>query len=87
MLKQLRRFHGSIANRLLYAVLALAFVIWGVGTFGSQTVDVVAEVRGARITRRDLDRKAALLQRQYAPLLKGVTLPRMPDLRTGARQT
>lgn len=84
MLNQLRRFHGSLANRILYGVLALAFVVWGVGSFGGQSVDVVAEVHGTRITRRDLDREAALLQRRYEQLLKGVTLPRMPDLRTQA---
>lgn len=81
MLNQLRRFHGSIANRILYAVLALAFIGWGVGTFGSESVDVVAQVHETRITRRDLDRESALLQRRYEQLLKGVTLPRMPDLR------
>jgi peptidyl-prolyl cis-trans isomerase D len=81
VLKQLRRFHGSIANRILYAVLALAFVGWGVGTFGNDSVGVVAEVHGTRITERDLDRETALLQRRYEQLLKGVTLPRMPDLR------
>jgi peptidyl-prolyl cis-trans isomerase D len=84
VLNQLRRFHGSIANRILYAVLALAFIGWGVGTFGRQTVDVVAEVQGTRITRRDLDRETALLQRRYEQLLKGVTLPRMPDVRSQA---
>ena len=84
MLKQLRRFHGSIANRILYTVLALAFIGWGVGSFGQDSVDVVAEVHDTRITRRDLDREAAMLQRRYEQLLKGVTLPRMPDLRSQA---
>jgi peptidyl-prolyl cis-trans isomerase D len=84
VLKQLRRFHGSLANRLLYGFLALAFIGWGVGTFGDETVDVIAEVHGARITRRDLDREAALLQRRYEQLLRGVTLPQMPDLRSQA---
>jgi parvulin-like peptidyl-prolyl isomerase len=84
VLKQLRRFHGSIANRILYSVLALAFIGWGVGTFGSESVDIVAQVHDARITRRDLDRESALLQRRYEQLLKGVTLPRMPDLRSQA---
>lgn len=84
VLNQLRRFHGSIANRILYGVLALAFVVWGVGSFGGEGVDVVAEVHGQRITRRDVDREAALLQRRYEALLKGVSLPRMPDLRNQA---
>ena len=84
VLNQLRRFHGSIANRILYAVLALAFIGWGVGSFGDQSVDVVAEVHGTRITRRDLDREAALLQRRYEQMLKGITLPKMPDLRSQA---
>jgi peptidyl-prolyl cis-trans isomerase D len=84
VLNQLRRFHGSIANRILYAVLALAFIGWGVGSFGQQGVDVVAEVHGSRITRRDVDREAALLQRRYEQMLKGITLPKMPDLRSQA---
>jgi peptidyl-prolyl cis-trans isomerase D len=84
VLNQLRRFHGSMANRVLYAVLALAFIGWGVGTFGNETVDVVAEVHGTRITRRDLDREQQMLQRRYEQLLRGVTLPQMPDLRSQA---
>jgi peptidyl-prolyl cis-trans isomerase D len=84
VLKQLRRFHGSLANRLLYGFLALAFIGWGVGTFGDETVDVVAEVHGTRITRRDLDRETQMLQRRYEQLLRGVTLPQMPDLRNQA---
>jgi peptidyl-prolyl cis-trans isomerase D len=84
VLKQLRRFHGSIANRILYSVLALAFIGWGVGTFGDTTVDLVAEVHGMRITRRDLDREQQMLQRRYEQLLRGVTLPQMPDLRSQA---
>jgi peptidyl-prolyl cis-trans isomerase D len=84
VLNQLRRFHGSIANRILYAVLALAFIGWGVGSFGQESVDVVAEVHGTRITRRDLDRETQLLQRRYEQMLKGITLPKMPDLRSQA---
>jgi peptidyl-prolyl cis-trans isomerase D len=84
VLNQLRRFHGSMANRVLYGVLALAFIGWGVGTFGSESVDIVAEVHGTRITRRDLDREAQMLQRRYEQLLRGVTLPQMPDLRSQA---
>ena len=84
MLKQLRRFHSSLANRILYSVLALAFIGWGVGTFGQSGVDVVAEVHGTRITRRELDRETALLQRRYEQLFKSVKLARMPDLRSQA---
>ncbi len=81
MLKQLRRFHSSLANRILYSVLALAFIGWGVGTFGRSSVDVVAEVQGTRITRRDLDRETALLQRRYEQLFKNVSMAKMPDVR------
>jgi peptidyl-prolyl cis-trans isomerase D len=82
-LNRLRRFYGSTANRILFAVLALAFVWWGVGSFG-QRVDVVAEVHGQRITRRDLDRETMLLQRRYEQLFKGATMPRVGDLRSQA---
>ena len=78
VLNQLRRFHGSIANRILYAVLALAFIGWGVGSFGQESVDVVAEVHGTRITRRDLERETQLLQRRYEQMLKGIFGSVMP---------
>jgi peptidyl-prolyl cis-trans isomerase D len=84
VLKQLRRFHSSIANRILYSILALAFIGWGVGTFGQESVDVVAEVHGTRITRRDLERETTMLQRRYEQLFKNVSLARMPDLRSQA---
>ena len=84
MLNHIRRFHGSLATRILYAFLALTFIGWGVGTFGDAPVDVVAEVHDTRITRRDLDRETTMLQRRYEQMLRGVTLPRMPDLRSQA---
>jgi peptidyl-prolyl cis-trans isomerase D len=84
VLKQLRRFHSSIANRILYSILALAFIGWGVGTFGNDSVDVVAEVHGTRITRRDLERETAILQRRYEQIFKNVNLGRLPDLRSQA---
>jgi len=80
VLNQLRRFHSSTPIKILYTLLAVTFVWWGVGSFGA-TVDAVADVRGTRITRREVDREAALLQRRYEQMLKGVTLPQMPDLR------
>ena len=52
------------------------------GVKGSGTAMV--EVHGTRITRRDVDREAALLQRRYEQMLKGITLPKMPDLRSQA---
>jgi peptidyl-prolyl cis-trans isomerase D len=84
VLKQLRRFHSSLANRILYSVLALAFIGWGVGTFGQSGVDVVAEVHGTRITRRELERETAMLQRRYEQIFKNMPLARMPDLRSQA---
>src|SRR5262249_55879494 len=84
VLNQLRRFHGSIANRILYAVLALAFIGWRLCTFGGQQVDVVAEVRGTRITRRDLEHETAMLQRRFEALAKGMRPPGQLDLRNQA---
>jgi peptidyl-prolyl cis-trans isomerase D len=84
VLKQLRRFHGSLANRILYTVLALAFIGWGVGTFGRSGLDVVAEVHGTRITRRELERETVMLQRRYEQLFKNIQLNRLPDLRSQA---
>jgi len=79
VLTQLRRFHSSTAIKVLYTLLAVTFVWWGVGSFGA-TVDTVADVQGTRITRRELDRETALLQRRYEQMLKGVSLPQLPDL-------
>ena len=71
MLRFLRKYSSSTGIKILYGVLAALFVIWGVGAVGGQRVDVVAKVHGETISRRDLDRAAALLQRRYQEVLKG----------------
>ena len=40
MLNHLRRFHGSTAIKILYGLIALSFVWWGVGSFGA-SVDTI----------------------------------------------
>ena len=62
MLRFLRKYSSSTGIKILYGLLAALFVIWGVGAVGGQRVDVVAKVHGETISRRDLDRAAALLQ-------------------------
>ena len=71
MLRFLRKYSSSTGIKILYGVLAALFVIWGVGAVGGQRVDVVAKVHGETISRRELDRAAALLQRRYEEALKG----------------
>lgn len=87
MLAQIRKFHSSTATKILYAVLALSFVGWGVGTVGLSSLsalDVVAEVHGERITRRQLDDQAALLQRRFQDLFRGAPLPAGVNFRAQA---
>jgi len=82
VLKRIREFHSSTATKILYGLIAASFVIWGVGSVGDGTVTTVAEVRGTRISRTDLDRETAMLQRQYEQLLRGMPMP--PNLRSQA---
>src|SRR5579871_2903618 len=72
MLNTFRKYSSSTGVKILYAVLALAFVIWGVGAVGmGQRMDVVAKVYGAPISQREVDRATAALQRRYEELFKG----------------
>src|SRR5579884_331133 len=72
MLNTFRKYSTSTGVKILYGVLALAFVIWGVGAVGmGRRMDVVATVYGEPISQRDLDRATAALQRRYEELFKG----------------
>jgi peptidyl-prolyl cis-trans isomerase D len=84
VLQSLRKYSNSTGVKILYALLALLFVVWGVGAFGGSSVDLVAEVQGARVTKQDLDRQTAQLQRRYEQLLKGLSLPASFNLRAQA---
>src|SRR5579885_2470899 len=71
MLNTFRKYSTSTGVKILYGVLALAFIIWGVGAVGmGQRMDVVAKVYGEPISQRDLDRATAALQRRYEELLE-----------------
>src|SRR5579885_3369331 len=63
MLNTFSKYSTSTGVKILYGVLALAFIIWGVGA--------VAKVYGEPISQRDLDRATAALQRRYEELFKG----------------
>src|SRR5262245_15066237 len=71
MLRFIRRYRGSTLEKILFGLLAALFVIWGVGSFGGARVDMVAQVQGSTITRRELDRASAQLQRRYEEMMKG----------------
>ncbi|HJQ84469.1 MAG TPA: SurA N-terminal domain-containing protein [Candidatus Binatia bacterium] len=71
MLRFLRKYSSSVGIKILYGILAALFVIWGVGAVGGERVDVVANVHGETITRQELDRVAAQLQRRYEEMLRG----------------
>lgn len=87
MLAQLRKFHSSTATKVLYTLLALSFVGWGVGTVGlggMSALDVVAQVHDERITRRQLDDQTAMLQRRFQDLVRGASVPPSIDFRSQA---
>ncbi|HZR80848.1 MAG TPA: SurA N-terminal domain-containing protein [Candidatus Binatia bacterium] len=71
MLRFLRKYSSSTGIKILYGVLAALFVIWGVGAVGGERIDAVAHVHGETITRRDLDRTTANLQRRYEEMFRG----------------
>jgi peptidyl-prolyl cis-trans isomerase D len=77
MLRFLRKYSSSSGIKILYSVLVLLFVVWGVGAVRGERVDVVARVRGENISRRELDRATALLQRRYEEMLRGQFTPAM----------
>jgi peptidyl-prolyl cis-trans isomerase D len=77
MLRFLRKYSSSTGIKILYGVLAALFVVWGVGAIGGQRVDVIARVQGVTITRHDLDRATATLQRRYEQMLKGQWSPEL----------
>ena len=70
--------------RILYGLLALTFVAWGAGTLGLNRLEVVAEVRGQRITTVDIDREAGLLEQRFRQFTQGGALPANIDFRSQA---
>jgi len=83
VLRTIRSHSRSFGVKAIYGLLALTFVAWGAGSYGTK-LDVVAEVHGERITRPDLDREATLLQRQLQELAQGAVLPPGIDFRAQA---
>ncbi|QJA06782.1 hypothetical protein FVE67_08260 [Thermosulfurimonas marina] len=53
MLDFLRKGAQSTAVKILFAIIILVFVFWGVGTFRASRVDVLATVNGRPITVRE----------------------------------
>lgn len=84
MLESLRRYSNSTGIKILYGLLASLFVLWGIGAVGGDRIQVVAQVYGDPITRRELEHATAQLQQRYDEIFKG----RMPlaglDLRARA---
>ncbi len=81
MLKNLRKYSSSRGVKILYALLAISFIGWGVGVTRQQHLEVVAQVHGERITRRQLDDQTAMLQRRFQEMLRGAALPQGLQLR------
>jgi peptidyl-prolyl cis-trans isomerase D len=70
MLRFLRKYSSSTGIKILYGVLAALFVVWGVGAVGGERVDVIATVHGDPITRRELQKTTAVLQRRYEEMMR-----------------
>jgi peptidyl-prolyl cis-trans isomerase D len=81
VLKNLRKYSSSRGVKVLYALLAISFIGWGVGVTRQQHLEVVAQVHGERITRRQLDDQTAMLQRRFQEMLRGAALPQGLQLR------
>jgi peptidyl-prolyl cis-trans isomerase D len=81
VLKNLRKYSSSRGVKILYALLAISFIGWGVGVTRQQHLEVVAQVHGERITRRQLDDQTAMLQRRFQEMLRGAALPQGLQLR------
>src|SRR5580765_500404 len=85
MLRFLRKYSSSTGIKILYALLAGLFIIWGVGVIGGgEHMDVVARVHGETNTRQQLDMASAALQRRYEEMLRGqfsAEMARSLDLR------
>src|SRR5262249_5417161 len=75
VLKIRRKCSSSRGVKILYALLAISFIGWGVGVTRQQHLDVVATVHGERITRRQLDDQTQQLQRRFQEMLRGAALP------------
>src|SRR5438477_259575 len=65
MLRFLRKYSNSTGIKILYGLLAGLFIIWGVGAVGGQRMEVVARVGGQPISRRDVERATAAMQRRF----------------------
>jgi peptidyl-prolyl cis-trans isomerase D len=81
VLKNLRKYSSSRGVKILYALLAISFIGWGVGVTRQSHLDVVAQVHGERITRRQLDDQTMMLQRRFQEMLRGAALPQGLQLR------
>jgi len=81
VLKNLRKYSSSRGVKILYALLAISFIGWGVGVTRQQHLEVVAKVHGERITRRQLDDQTMMLQRRFQEMLRGAALPQGLQLR------
>jgi peptidyl-prolyl cis-trans isomerase D len=83
----MRHYSSSVGVKVLYGLLALTFVAWGAGTMGLNRMNVVAEVRGQRITSADVEREADLLRQRFTQLTQGAQVPEGMDFRDQALES
>jgi peptidyl-prolyl cis-trans isomerase D len=67
-------------NKVLYGFLAAVFIAWGVGSFGSSRMDVIATVHGEPISRKALVRSTEQLTRRYESVTKGMSADLLKSL-------
>jgi peptidyl-prolyl cis-trans isomerase D len=83
VLRFLRTNSQSTFIKVVFALLAATFVLWGAGTYEMSRVDAVAKVYDQSISRADLTRETELLQRRMQELTRGANFPNI-DLRSQA---
>jgi peptidyl-prolyl cis-trans isomerase D len=74
VLRSLRGYSQSTGIKVLYALLAATFVLWGAGTYQMSRVDAVAKVYDQPISQADLARETELMQRRMQQLAQGASL-------------
>lgn len=75
MLKTLRHHQSNFLRAMLLAIVGV-FIFWGIGTVGTgERVQGFATVNGELITAREYQRAYENLQRAYAQMSRGTSLP------------
>jgi peptidyl-prolyl cis-trans isomerase D len=86
VLRFLRNYSQSTGIKVLYALLAATFILWGAGTYRMSRLDAVAKVYDQSISPDELARETQLMQRRMQQLAQGANLSGI-DFRSQALNT